>query len=320
MSEKRYIGVDLGAWSGTKTRIAILSYNHGNLRLLKLEKEPTVSTKNPEIRNKKLTDCLFKASDVVDTVIAIDAPFAIPSLLGCFKSIEQYYPYLRKKEQEPLSEKEQNKDKKLAIQNQYLYDNSARFVYERTQQRVLAPTATLVGALTSRMVNIVDNYSDELGICRTPHLQPKGKKISTIEVFPAATLYQIIKSRGKGEDFNKNDYLEHYSSDEEVSGNFTKIKSYKKDKKNSLGYFNYIDTNEGLDNKKRMLELIEPYIVNLDDWKIKIKTDDDYDAIICALTAYWVDQKDGYEVPKNNCKKFTNSFIYIPKIDVMLPK
>ena len=74
--------------------------------------------------------------------------------------------------------------------------------------------------------------------------------------------------------------------------------------------------------KCRMLMLIKPYLVNdMDDLKEKIKTDDDYDAIICALTAYWVDTV-GYEKPEDekDLDKFTNSFIYIPKIDVMTPK
>ncbi len=300
---RRYVGVDLGAWSGTKTRIAILEYETQSLKLIKIEKETSFSTEEPEARNEKLVEYLLKASDAADTVIAIDAPFAIPSLLGCFKSIEKYYPY------------EKNKDKKLAIQNQYLYDNSARFVYEKTDQRVLAPTATLVGALTSRMVHIVDNYFEELRICKTPSLQNGKLKISTIEVFPTATLYQLIKTLSAVE---QEQYLQHYTTKERESKNiakFTKIISYKKTK-SKPAHFD--------DNKGRMLELIKPYLVNsIDDLGKKIETDDDYDAIICALTAYWVDKevdkKNGYEEPKDK-NIFTNSFIYIPKREVIRPE
>ncbi len=308
MSEsRRYIGVDLGAWSGTKTRIAVLRYDGQELKLLKIKKEPTASTEDPGVRNQKLKDCLLKISGSKDTVIAIDAPFAIPSLLGCFKSIEKYYPYERSKNKESISQNKKNNDKKFAIQNQYLYDNSARYVYEKTQQRVLAPTATLVGALTSRMIHMVDNYFDILGVCKTPDLENKKRGVLAVEVFPTATLFQIVKSRKKENRFNANEYLEHYTNDEKDSEEFTKIISYKKTK-GKPAHFN--------DNKKRMLDLIKPYLTNsIEDLIEKIETDDDYDATICALTAYWVDKKDGYEKPKNDLDKFTNSFIYIPKID-----
>lgn len=298
-NSRRYIGVDLGAWSGTKTRIAVLKYNGQNLKLSTIEREPTYSTEDPSIRNEKLKDCLLKASGKHNTVIAIDAPFAIPSPLICVTNIENYYSLVN------------NKDKKFSIANQYLYDNSARFVYERTCQSVLAPTATLVGALTSRMVHIVDNYSDVLGICKTPELKDKSnkEKIQTIEVFPTATLYQIIRISSAVE---QEKYLQPYTTKEEESKNiskFTKIISYKKTK-SKPAHFN--------DNKERMLKLIKPYLVNkMDDLKVKIKTDDDYDAVICALTAYLVDKKDGYLKPDNkkDLDKFTNSFIYIPAIN-----
>ena len=296
-NNKRYLGVDLGAWSGTKTRIAVLLYDDDNLKLLKLQEEPSRSTIGSVTRNERLKDCLLKASGRVDTVIAVDAPFAIPSPLTCCTNIEKYYPY------------EKNENKKLSIQNQYLFDNSARFVYEVTKQWVLAPTATLVGALTSRMVHIVDNYSDILGVCKTPHLRRKEEKISTIEVFPTATLYQMIRTLSA---VDQEKYMQPYTKKEEKSKNiskFTKIISYKKTK-SKPAHFN--------DNKERMLKLIKPYLVNeMDDLKEKIKTDDDYDAIICALTAYLVDKKDGYLKPDNkeDLDKFTNSFIYIPNID-----
>ncbi len=283
---RKYIGVDLGAWSSTKTRIAVLECNGKNLKLLSIKREPTYSTEDPSIRNEKLKKYLLEASEKDNTIIAIDAPFAIPSLLGCSKNIERYY--LDK----------QDADKKFAIQNQYLFDNSARFVYKTTKQMVLAPTATLVGALTSRMAHIIDNYFNTLGICKVPNIKKREERVLTIEVFPTATLYKMIKFREL-----ETDYLEPYTKKEQAQdpSKFTKIKSYKNDNWNS-------------ESKKQMLELIRPCIANLDEREEQIKTDDDYDAIICALTAYFVDKND-YEKPdKKDIDKFTNSFIYIPKI------
>ncbi len=333
MSNRKYIGVDLGAWyndeNKTSIAIGIEQYDKtdqkNKLFIEKIAKEYTKTddqreyvSKGQEIidllkeNNKKvlnhtnwnsLLDCSKKNDYLVSYIIqkanknallAIDAPFAIPSQLGYCKNIEKYYPG------------KHDTDKKLAMQNQYLYDNSARFVYETTDQQVLAPTATLVGALTSRMVHIVDNYSEILGVCKTPNLQPKEEKISTIEVFPTATLYKMIKMLSS---VNQEKYLQAYTSKEVNISEFTKIISYKGDNwKGKKG------ETIAKSQKCRMLMLIKPYLVNdMDDLKEKIKTDDDYDAIICALTAYWVDQKKGYEEPQDK-EKFTNSFIYIPII------
>ncbi len=276
MSVRKYIGVDLGAWYNNKTRIAVLEENQENvskLVLVFLGSEPLNKTKEPEERNQKLIEWLQTEANG-NALISIDAPFAVPSPLG--NNTEDYYSI----ECTP------------AMKNQYLYDNSARFVYKTTnkQVQVLAPTATLVGALTSRMIHIIDHYSKELKIYKRPNFVPKEKKISIVEVFPRATLIKIIEK-------------EH--------SKIEKIPQYK-NKKNKKEYFK---NKEGR-GKENMLALIRQYIENIDDFdeKYGIKTDDDYDAIICALTAYWVDQKGGYEVPKNNCKKFTNSFIYIPII------
>ncbi len=273
---RRYIGVDLGAWYNNKTRIAVLEEDKrdkSKLVLVFLDAEP-LKTKEPEERNKRLIERIEQEANG-NALIAIDAPFAIPSPFS--KNKEDYYSV----ECTP------------AMKNQYLFDNSARFVYKKTKQQaqVLAPTATLVGALTSRMVHMVDNYFDILGICKMPNLDKikRERKVSTIEVFPRATLVKIIKKK--------------YSEIE-------KIPQYKNRKKKG----EYFKNKEGKDN---MLDLIEPYITNLNenDWKDKIETDDDYDAIICALTAYWVDQKNGYEKPEDkDIDKFTNSFIYIPRI------
>lgn len=345
MSNRKYIGIDLGAWyndeNKTSIAIGILQYDKtdqkNKLFIEKIAKEYTKTgdqreyvSKGQEIidllkeNNKKVLNhtnwnLLLNSSKKNDylvsyiiqqeanknALIAIDAPFAIPSQLGYCKNIEKYYPG------------KHDTDKKLAMQNQYLYDNSARYVYEITDQQVLAPTATLVGALTSRMAHIVYNYSNVLEICATPHLnrEPDKEKIPTIEVFPTATLYQMIRTSSA---VDQEKYLQPYTEEERKSkdiSKFTKIISYKGD------HWNGKKDKEGETTVKsqqyRMLMLIKPYLANsMDDLKEKIKTDDDYDAIICALTAYWVDQEEGYEKPddEKDLDKFTNSFIYIPKV------
>lgn len=265
MTDNKYIGVDLGAWYGNKTRTAILEKSGEILKLVSVEKEKTYSTKPPKERDKALVNCLLQKANN-NAIIAIDAPFNIPSALKGKENTEEYYDI-----NEYLTEK---KSKSRDIRNQYLFDNSARFVMEKTGKKALAPAATFVGSLTTRMTSIIDNYK-ELKICKTPYLNKNG--ISVIEVYPTATLSKLTDT----------------------------IPKYKGNKDNWSK------------NKGIMFALICPYISNLNTFKEfeeKIKCDDDYDAIVCALTAYFID-KNGFETPKeNDIDKFTNSFIFIPEI------
>jgi len=296
---KKYIGVDLGAWYSKKNKtsivvlVPVLEDTGKKLKIDKIiSKESEISCiaqsddvtlKDYEIKNKKLIDCLLKERGSSQTVIGIDAPFAIPAKLS--NSNEKYYDLTYRS------------DKLKQHKNPYLFDNSARFVLNATKQTVLAPCATLVGSLTARMKHIVDEYKKVLNIICNP-IDLKECGISTIEVFPTATLYQLIQNTP----LCKNKYIEPYTKDEKEIDDFTKLRSYKNDKWH--------------DNKIRMIKLLETYICNLSDKIEEIKTDDDYDAIICALTAYLVSQKNGYLKPNNEDKdKFTNSFIYIPSFE-----
>ncbi len=319
---RRYIGVDLGAWYGKKTSIAVLKEEKGTLYISeiirefsedntvkciyhkdeqidgkfifndKLQKKLDDSPKkvlntnnwsyltNPDEKNKKLVDFIIKESGS-NAIIGFDAPFGIPYYL--FNSSE---PSKYKEELYSPKDKKNNEIITGELANQYIFDNSARFVYKHTKLKVLAPAGDKIGKMTARMIHIIKHYGGSLGILKVPtDISSQNNIRQTIEVYPTATLYLL----------NSNTQLNSYKNDN-WNG--------KKDKNDKI-------TIEA--QKKRMLNLIEPYIENLDKWEEKIKTDDDYDAIICALTAYWVDQKDGYEKPEDE-KKFTNSFIYIPKV------
>jgi predicted RNase H-like nuclease len=268
---KKYIGIDLGAWQSSKTRIAVCEIckigDNCKLNLLKIEKEPTTKKESFAIRDEKLIKKLKELS-CNNAVIAIDAPFSIPSYLKPKNFHEQFYESINSTKGE--------------ITNQYMFDNSARFVFEKTNQRVLAPTGDKIGRLTSRMAHIFSN-SDWLKFLNpntNPNYNPKDSQIQTIEVYPRATLKILLKDK-----------------------DIEDIPQYK---------------NKNWNNKKeKMLKHIEKFIEIDDKQKNDIKSDDDYDAIICAITAYLVDKKDkkGYLKPNDkDINKFTNSFIYMPKI------
>ncbi len=313
MSVRKYIGVDLGAWYGNKTSIAVLKEEKGTLNIKEIIREfsedSTVkciyhkdepidgkyiyndelqkilenSTKevlntdnwsyftNPDEKNKKLVDFIIKKSGR-NAIIGFDAPFGIPYYL--FNSLEN-----SEYKEELYNPKDEKNNKIITgeLANQYIFDNSARFVYKHTKQKVLAPAGDKIGKMTARMIHIIREHGStaRLNITKTA-IDMQNNKCQTIEVYPAATLYLL----------NKN----------------TKLNSYKNDNWNS-------------ERKIQMIDLIRPYIGNLNKWEKEIKTDDDYDAIICALTAYWVDQEKGYIKPEEKyLKNFTNSFIYMPII------
>lgn len=263
---KKYIGVDLGAWYGNKTRIAILEENEdGSLNLLSIKRE---EMKEPLERNERLVQSLLKEADN-NAIIGIDAPFAIP-----------YYLY-NPLETKDISEELYNPDKLTGeLANQFIYDNSARFVKKITDEKALAPAGDKIGKMTARMVQIVGKYKAKLNIIRSPKLDENTNTISTIEVYPRATLQQIT---------NK------------------KVPQYKNKKSDD-----YFKTEYG---RKEMFKILENFNIKIStDIGREITSDDDYDAIICALTTYLTD-KNGYEKPDNeDLDKFTNSFIYIPKV------
>lgn len=305
---RKYIGVDLGAWYGGKTSIAILEddgkprptltkiirefsdddtiqclYHRENqidgkyifaddiIDKLSKSTKKTINTKNwslfitPEDKNKRLVDYILKhnTDDTDKMIVGIDAPFAIPCYLCSSLEAEN---------NRELLYNPNNENGELI--NQFIYDNSARFTYSVTGEKVLAPAGDKIGKMTARMIQMVNKYQDKLNIIKTPHLDNQSKKLSTIEVYPRATLKMLLKE----------------------------IDPYKDDNWNA--------------KKADMLDYLSPIIDIPTELHNQIITDDDYDAIICALTAYLVSHEDyGYRKPEEeDLVKFTNSFIYIPNI------
>ncbi|BAF73246.1 hypothetical protein [Sulfurovum sp. NBC37-1] len=344
MSGRKYIGVDLGAWYHTqnKTSIAIGVESKGKLKITSIYKEYGSETfysqsqiqeifKNtkkkylnatnwnahltPDNKNKYLVDFLLEEAEG-NALIAIDSPFSVPSMLEQGNK-ERSYNYKWDKVYNEIS-------------NPYIFDNSARFVFEHTYQKPLAPAGDKIGKMTARMVHIIDNYSNTLKIHKTPTLK-KNESVSTIEVFPAATLYLYITYLYKNKKINIQNYLEEFDQIEKelssttlisykntywkkkIKDNYSikKLKNFNKSKQEIIKNLQKSSPCWNKKNEYRMLKLIENDVIFDKDL---IKTDDDYDAIICALTAYLID-KNGYEKPdEKDIKKFTNSFIYIPKI------
>ena len=162
----------------------------------------------------------------------------------------------------------------------------------------MAPAGDKIGRLTARMIHIrkCEEKNNQLNIVRNTELDKNKKNIATVEVFPSVTIFKLAKAQNRLKEYFKTiDNTEKLDKSKKLS-----IKSYKGK--------NFID------NKQRMLDLIKKYFHDFDE-NIKIETDDDYDAIICALTVYLVD-KYGYEKPNDSeLELFTNSFIYMPKLD-----
>lgn len=311
MSNRKYIGVDLGTWYNTtnKTSIAV-GYEKDNklyiegiykeytkqnsdicsiytenelLKILEKHQKQVLNDTNWNVylsiddKNSNLIRFLEREAEN-NALIGIDAPFGIPSCL-CHKNKSQtiYIP--------------ENKDIKLPneLSNPYIFDNSSRFVYEHTNQIALAPAGDKIGKMTARMIHLYQNFETFINIKKAPSDLYKNN-VMTFEVFPTATLYLYIKHKKL-----EKTYLDKYSKKEENPSSYTKLRSYKND--NWKG------------NRNRMLKLLKDDII-IDEHIIK--TDDDYDAVICALTTYLVD-KYGYIEPIDK-KLFQDSFIYLPNL------
>lgn len=310
INKRMYIGVDLGTWYNTtnKTSIAVGCERNNKLYIKNIYKEYTKqdskincihsleeqkqilqnskkvfnntnwNTFDFETKNYFLKNFLEKESKS-NALIGIDAPFGIPSCLYNKNQVEKIYIPKCKGRSLPNE-----------LSNPYIFDNSSRFVYEYTKQIALAPAGDKIGKITARMIHLLNYYKDELNIVKTPMPIVKNG-LMTFEVFPAATLYLYIKYKKLS-----SKYLEQYSNTENSSDKYTKLISYK--------------NNNWKDNKKRMCELIK------DDIEfgcgVNIESDDDYDAVICALTTYLID-KYCYIKP-DNAALFQDSFIYLPDI------
>jgi len=312
MSTRKYIGVDLGTWYNTtnKTSIAVGYENNNKLHIEGIYKEYTkqksdirtiysddelaniLKENNKQVlnndnwnnllsiekKNQNLAEFLVEQANN-NALIGIDAPFGIPMCL------------LDKNKQEPAYSPQPHPDFPNELSNPYIFDNSSRFVYEKTNQMALPPAGDKIGRMTSRMIHLIhlsQEKDKELNITKCP-TDLLEDNIHTFEVFPTATLYLYIKYK------NAYDYLEAFSKEQDKPNEYTKIKSYKNDNWNN--------------NRKRMLELLKDE-VEIDE--SIIESDDDYDAVICALTTYLID-KHGYIEP-NNKNLFRDSFIYMPNL------
>ncbi len=244
-----YAGVDLGGWYGEKTRIAILE-KRAKLSLLALV--PEASEREYERRNARLMDYILGYGP---SLIAFDAPFAIPTPLTGGE--EPFYPLETSTQHE--------------LQNPWLYDNSARFVYEKSALKVMAPAGESIGKLTARMLHLQKEFP-EVDFVRTPCLDPE--KLQAIEVYPKATLSQLLTER---------------------------VPAYKGAKFGAV--------------KARMISLIEGYFEDETALYDLIRTDDDFDAVVAALSGYLVKESGFVKPESEDMAKFTNSFIFIPKTD-----
>lgn len=355
MSNRKYIGVDLGTWYNTtnKTSIAVGYKKDDKLYIEGIYKEYTkqngdirtiysndklaniLNENNKQVlnnenwnncltidkKNQYLADFLIEQANN-NAMIGIDAPFGIPICL--FDENKQEPVYIPENESKSNNSKFPNE-----LSNPYIFDNSSRFVYEKTQQIALAPAGDKIGKMTARMIHLSQYNGKELNITKSPAKLSKDN-IHTFEVFPTATLYLYIKYLGNNKKINVDDYLEESSSKETKIEDFTKLISYKnenwnkstkelmekkiksfgKNKQNRVKKLILNSSTWAKENKYRMLELLEKFIEF--DKKVSIQSDDDYDAIICALTAYLID-KHGYIEP-NNKNLFQDSFIYMPDL------
>ncbi len=202
-------------------------------------------------RNRALLTTLMTYNP---SLIAFDAPFALPSVL--IGDDECYYPL------EDIRQKE--------LQNPYLFDNSARFVYEKTGLKVMAPAGDSIGKLTARMMHLKRCYP-EIAFVTTPHIS--ADRIEAIEVYPKATLKQLIQG---------------------------KVPSYKGAK--------------FVSHKREMLSVISPYF-EATSLEGVIHSDDDFDAVVAALSAYFIAAYGFVQPVEDQLSYFSNSFIFIPECE-----
>ena len=112
---RRYIGVDLGAWYGNKTRIAVLKKMKNKIELVELINEnslPENSTSeswdkcNIYRKNELLVEYITKEANN-NALVGIDCPFAIPYYLrnelskkdyGRYQNTKQYLPQKHQKD------------------------------------------------------------------------------------------------------------------------------------------------------------------------------------------------------------------------------
>jgi len=174
----KIIGIDLGGEYGKgTTSICECEYKDKLLinRIFKEEELFKVYKSNNKNDNlKKYLESFENA------LICIDAPFSIPAKL------------------KQISEPDY-KVGKPQLDDPYIFDNSARFVYKITSLKVLAPAASWIGSLTARMIKLQDIAN--INFIKTQTLTTKG--LNAIEVYPAATLKILSQNNLYKKDFSK---------------------------------------------------------------------------------------------------------------------
>lgn len=247
-----FAGVDLGGWYGEKTRICFLEQRGKHLAILSIESEAPLT----EDRNVKLVQRLGLHEALV--CVGFDAPFAVPAELA---GKPESFCALTSQTQRELA-------------NPYLYDNSARFVYEKLGLKVMAPAGDSIGKLTARMIHLQHHFQETFHWIRDPYLdRVQTLKPISLETYPKATLQQLLKDKVpsyKGENFNK--------------------------------------------HKARLIEALAPYFDSSEEVDRYCQNDDDFDALLAALSAYLVMRVGYLKPPQEEIAKFTNSFIYIPDL------
>jgi predicted nuclease with RNAse H fold len=182
----KYIGIDLAGWGNDKTRIVIGKQEGEKLVVQQIIKESDISKeKTFEAKNNELFNYLL--TQIVDEgYIGIDAPFSPPLALHSEK--ESLFIF---------------DDIPNDLANPYLFNNDARFAYLHHGKKMLPPMAGFLGYLTTRMVHIIDHFSDKIDFIRG-YREEIGKGIKAVEVYPAGTLYHLgYEASYKGKAFEQ---------------------------------------------------------------------------------------------------------------------
>jgi hypothetical protein len=109
--------------------------------------------------------------------VAVDAPFHLPEILVCKDPAPLYLP-------ENLS---------LELQNPYIYDNDARFLYEKTGLKPMPNAADRIGRLTARMQHIQQLGTDSLLFAKGIDIPIYNGKPILFECYPKILIQHFVK-------------------------------------------------------------------------------------------------------------------------------
>jgi len=170
-----FSGVDLSGWLGGTTSVAIIeSTPNTPLQIKALFQEsslhPQWKTLSNDYKDKLLIEAILDHSP---KMIAFDAPFSVPAPLCNMQ--EPYYEI-------------QSTGREL--HNPYIYDNSARFLYELTGLKVMPPAADRIGRITARMIALQHRFSHVIHFQKSPPLT--HEYCGAFECYPKAILKALI--------------------------------------------------------------------------------------------------------------------------------